>query len=273
MRLTGRRTFISALAATAVAAAGLLVAPATATAAPVQLTARERGNDVSYPQCGAALPTGSDFGIVGVDGGKPFDPNPCLAEQIVWAGAFGRPAYYVNTANPGPKLSSYWPLGQRAPRHCTRSKPDSQACAFDYGWNSAKDSLRRAKAAAASVGAPDVTRSAWWLDVEMHNTWESLEYGERRKFLRNDTAVLRGHEDAAPAPRRPDRRRLQHRAPVAAHHRRGQPGPGSGLVRRRRHRAVGPQALPPVLVVHRRPGEAEPVPAQRLRRRLPLLAS
>jgi len=192
MRLTGRRTFISVLAATAVAAAGLLVAPVAANAAPVQLTARERGNDVSYPQCGAPLPTGSDFGIVGVDGGKPFDPNPCLAEQIVWAGAFGRPAYYVNTANPGPKLSSYWPLGQRAPRHCTRSKPDSQACAFDYGWNSARDSLRRAKAAAASLGAPDVTRSTWWLDVEMHNTWESLEYGERRKFLRNDTAVLRG---------------------------------------------------------------------------------
>ena len=192
MRLTGRRTFISALAATAVAAAGLLVTPATADAAAVPMTARERGNDVSYPQCGAALPTGSDFGIVGVDGGKPFDPNPCLAEQIVWAGTVGRPAYYVNTANPGPRLSSFWPLGQRTPRHCSRSQPDSQACAFDYGWNSAQDSLRRAKAAAASVGAKDVTLSTWWLDVEMHNTWESLEYGERRKFLRNDTAVLKG---------------------------------------------------------------------------------
>ena len=77
-------------------------------------------------------------------------------------------------------------------RHCTRSQPDSRACAFDYGWNSARDSLRRAKAAAASVGAKVVTRSTWWLDVEIHNTWESLEYGERRKFLRNDTAVLQG---------------------------------------------------------------------------------
>ena len=35
-------------------------------------------------------------------------------------------------------------------------------------------------------------RSVWWLDVETHNTWESLEYGETTKFLRNDTAVLPG---------------------------------------------------------------------------------
>ena len=37
-----------------------------------------------------------------------------------------------------------------------------------------------------------MTASTWWLDVETSNTWESVEYGERRKYLRNDTAVLRG---------------------------------------------------------------------------------
>jgi hypothetical protein len=147
---------------------------------------------VSYPQCGSPLPTAADFGVVGVDGGRPFEVNPCLAEQIVWARSTGRPAYYVNTANPGPRLSTHWPLGQTQPRTCTRGKPDSAACAFDYGWNAAKDSLARARAAAASVGAPDVTRSSWWLDVEVHNTWESLEYGHKARFLRNDSAVLRG---------------------------------------------------------------------------------
>ena len=147
---------------------------------------------MSYPQCGSPLPTAADFGIVGVDGGRPFEVNACLAEQIVWARTAGRPAYYLNTANPGPRLSTHWPLGQTQPRTCTRSKPDSAACAFDYGWNAAKDSLARARAAAASVGAPDVTNSSWWLDVEVHNTWESLEYGHKAKFLRNDTAVLLG---------------------------------------------------------------------------------
>jgi hypothetical protein len=42
------------------------------------------------------------------------------------------------------------------------------------------------------VGAPDVTNSSWWLDVEVHNTWESLEYGHTATNLGNDTAVLRG---------------------------------------------------------------------------------
>jgi hypothetical protein len=192
MRLTGRRTSLTALATAVLAGCAVLVAPTTADAAAVPLSARERGNDVSYPQCGAPLPSGHDFGIVGVDGGKPFDANPCLADQIVWARTAGRPVYYLNTANPGPKLSSFWPIGQRSPQLCTRSRPNSAGCAFDYGWNAAKDSLARARAAAASVGAPDVTRTTWWLDVEMHNTWESLEFGDKPMFLRNDTAVLRG---------------------------------------------------------------------------------
>lgn len=150
------------------------------------------GHDVSYPQCGAALPVGSRFGVVGVDGGKPYDANPCLVEQIGWALGAGRPGYYVNTANPGPRLSSYWPIGQRTPKRCTRSAPDSSGCAYDYGWNAAADSFARAVSAAAAAGAPAVTRSTWWLDVETGNTWESLEYGETPKYLANDTAVLEG---------------------------------------------------------------------------------
>ncbi len=175
-------------------AAGLVggVVALPAAAAPVPMVSRERGFDVSYPQCGAVLPAGADFAVVGVDGGRPFDPNPCLAGQVAWAHGFGRPAYYVNAANPGPRLSSHWPLGQREPRACSRAKPDSAACAFDYGVNAARDSFARARAAARAAGAPDVRRSTWWLDVEMHNTWESLEYGERPRFLRNDTAVLAG---------------------------------------------------------------------------------
>ncbi len=183
-------------AAAFVLGAGLLgaAAPAVAEVAPAQaaFSARDRGFDVSFPQCGTTLPRSAAFGVVGVDGGRPFDPNPCLAEQIAWADAVGRPAYYMNTANPGPRLSSYWPLGQRTPRVCSRAEPDSAACAFDYGVNAAKDSFARARAAARAAGAPDVRRSTWWLDVETLNTWESLEYGERPKYLRNDTAVLKG---------------------------------------------------------------------------------
>ena len=194
----GRRlsALLGAVVGSCVLVGGLAV-PAEASAAPSRdLLARERGFDVSYPQCGSALPGGADFAVVGVDGGRPFDVNPCLAEQIAWARTFGRPSYYVNTANPGPRLSDHWPLGQRSPRTCERPRPDSEACAFDYGVNAAKDAFARARAAALSVGAPDVRRSTWWLDVETHNTWESLEYGEQATFLRNDTAVLAGMKRA-----------------------------------------------------------------------------
>jgi hypothetical protein len=150
------------------------------------------GYDVSYPQCGGSLPVGATFGVVGVDGGRPYDPNPCLTEQISWALASGRPSYYVNTANPGPKLSSYWPVGQSSPRRCTRKAPDSTACAYDYGWNAAEDSYARAVAAAAAAGAPAVTRSTWWLDVETNHTWEALAYGETARYPATDTAVLHG---------------------------------------------------------------------------------
>jgi hypothetical protein len=152
------------------------------------------GRDVSYPQCQSVLPAGP-FGIVGVDGGLPFKANACLAAEIAWAAAFGPPAYYANTANPGPTKSTHWPAGQTSPRVCAATAPDSSACSYDYGWNAAADSYARAAAAAASVGTPAVASATWWLDAETGNTWESLELGETAVYYGNDTAALTGMRD------------------------------------------------------------------------------
>jgi hypothetical protein len=152
------------------------------------------GYDASFPQCGKVPPTGS-FGIVGVDGGRPFAVNVCLASEIASATVAGPPAYYVNTANPGPRLSTHWPIGQQAPRVCDASAPDSAGCSYDYGWNAAADSYARATAAATSVGAPAVSTATWWLDAEMSNTWESLELGQTAATYANDTAALTGMRD------------------------------------------------------------------------------
>src|SRR5262245_23430661 len=44
------------------------------------------GIDVSWPQCGAALPrVPLDFAIVGVTYGYATTSNPCLADQVAWA--------------------------------------------------------------------------------------------------------------------------------------------------------------------------------------------
>jgi hypothetical protein len=152
------------------------------------------GYDVSFPQCQSTLPAGP-FGIVGVDGGRPFDVNACLATEIAWAASFGPPAYYANTANPGPTLSTHWPVGQSSPRVCAASALNSSACSYDYGWNAAVDSYARAAAAAMSVGAPAVAGATWWLDAETGNTWESVEFGETSANYANDTAALTGMRD------------------------------------------------------------------------------
>jgi hypothetical protein len=131
------------------------------------------GNDISYPQC----PTGAEppppaFALVGVNAGKPFTSNPCLARQYFWAlGATSpnqpRVGLYMNTANPGPTASTNWPVGgTAAPRACDGTW--STDCAFDYGWSVARDAFARA---VRVVGADAAVQYPWWLDIESANSW------------------------------------------------------------------------------------------------------
>jgi hypothetical protein len=145
----------------------------------------EIGHDISYPQCGGSYPELRDFAIVGVNGGRVYRANPCLGagehpSQLEWAGPDVH--LYINTGNPGPRLSSYWPVGQREPRECGTGWfgfVDSRDCAFVYGWNAAADSYRTALEAFISVGwlQTDATRLpdgiTWWLDVETANSWRT----------------------------------------------------------------------------------------------------
>jgi hypothetical protein len=149
-----------------------------------------RGYDISYPQCGAAYPANPLFGIVGVNGGKVFSANPCLASQIAWGGGAGA-ELYANTGNPGPALSSFWPKGQTTPRYCDPNNLDTADCAFDYGYNAAKHSFDTAQAAYSALGlaaSPSTTR--WWLDVETMNSWRS-DVALNIAALQGETAYLR----------------------------------------------------------------------------------
>jgi predicted outer membrane repeat protein len=142
------------------------------------------GYDISFPQCGGPFPASPAFGIVGVNGGRVFSPNPCLGTgavmaELAWAGSMSV-QLYANTGNPGPALSTHWPNGQTSPRACnTATAPgaDTADCAYDYGWNGAADSYQAAVGAYVSLGlAPQgATRTpvadAWWLDVETSNSW------------------------------------------------------------------------------------------------------
>lgn len=141
------------------------------------------GVDVSWPQCGATLPDAFGFAIVGVTGGRVYSANPCLGpgeteSQLAWAGP--EADLYMNTANPGPDLSEFWPHGQRASVDCdTPARPgaDTSDCAFLYGWNAAADAYAAALEAFVALGWAEADADrlpgerTWWLDVETANTW------------------------------------------------------------------------------------------------------
>ncbi len=154
------------------------------------------GYDISYPQCGHAFPTNVLFGIVGVNKGIVYSPNPCLGangtdpSELAWAetnAPTGEHAQlYANTADPGPAISSYWPDGSTAPEPCNTegsdvlADRDTIACNYDYGWYAAEDSYLTAVAAYTSLG--DVNQAdasatpyenTWWLDVETANSWRT----------------------------------------------------------------------------------------------------
>jgi hypothetical protein len=156
---------------------------------------------VSWPQCDDELPDAFAFAIVGVNGGRVYSANPCLATdgddagQLEWAGR--EVQLYANTGNPGPRLSQFWPDGQRNPRECRGDGPFSAAdtldCAYLYGWNAAADSYRIALEAFIAAGWAEEDAeelpwaTTWWLDVETANSW--------RFDRRLNVATLEGARD------------------------------------------------------------------------------
>ncbi len=134
------------------------------------------GYDVSYPECGATLPTVVPFAVVGVNGGIANNENSCLATQLTWAqsalGGAGQPAtaVYANTGNPGDVTPTVpdWPASGTSPLYGTCSGTDTAACAYVYGVQRATQDLSWAKQAGLRMPG-----SLWWLDVETENSWSS----------------------------------------------------------------------------------------------------
>jgi hypothetical protein len=163
--------FVAALSA--VAAVGT-----PAQARPVPASSAPTGNDISYPQCGRTYPSGQAFAIVGVNGGKASNFNPCFTSEWSWAqtskaGTSQLPAQlYVNTGNPGDVLAQYavadWPTSSDPSVDpygtCAGTYTDDMACSWEYGYE-------RAQADFGFVGSPSSAK--WWLDIETSNSWTS----------------------------------------------------------------------------------------------------
>jgi len=189
VRRTTSRTVLALLAALAVLGIALPVLGLAGTPGV--------GYDVSFPQCvGAgiqALPASPSVAVVGVNDGRPFTTNPCLTAELKWAGPAAQ--VYLNADDPGPtvrvvrgkvvQLPTRWPTThQTTPQRCVLTHKNGTTltgpCAYDYGWNAAKDAYARVGAAlralaratpAPAPGTLPVTPLRWWLDVESANAW------------------------------------------------------------------------------------------------------
>lgn len=208
-------SFARPLLASAAIVAGVVLTGASPVAAAHRTTSSTTGNDISWPQCGKTFPSGQAFGIVGVNGGLANIVNPCLGpygtggpatSELAWAwGSTGasklpRAALYVNTADPGTGVAD-WPQDNVDPAGASEAVgtpnadpygscdgSDSQACAWQYGWDRAVQDLAWLATAAGQDGVASAASAyRWWLDVETGNSWETGSAG-----LLNNVADLQG---------------------------------------------------------------------------------
>ena len=133
------------------------------------------GYDISYPQCSGSYPSRQLFGIVGVNGGLANKANPCLDEELRWAGGAPgqkRPkqpplSLYINTGNPGAHHVSDWPRGGAAPGYGACNGLLTDACSYIYGEQRAAHSYRLV----AALDPVAAKTGPWWLDVELAASW------------------------------------------------------------------------------------------------------
>ncbi|HEX6489634.1 MAG TPA: hypothetical protein VF137_12285 [Candidatus Dormibacteraeota bacterium] len=154
-----------------------------------------QGYDISYPQCGIAIPSGA-FGIDGVDGsGRPFDvdnqygPSPCLGKQYAAARATGNGALYMNTGY-DPSYVANHPVATCVQQSQAKTSLDAAhqqawevGCAsawFNQQYVMSPTTNLVSSGSAAGVswqrygqGLPAPTM--WWLDVETGNSWSSSD--------------------------------------------------------------------------------------------------
>jgi hypothetical protein len=139
------------------------------------------GYDASFPQCGSGRkPRGAQFSIIGVNGGKSFTTNRCLAAQ--WRAAPAPRALYLNSgyypANSGKTTAGCRAVSSRL------QATDQERGAYALGCSAVVYSQRAL--ASAGVGSPLM----WWIDVERLNSWDTKNLSLNRYALQGQIDQL-----------------------------------------------------------------------------------
>jgi hypothetical protein len=145
------------------------------------------GYDYSYLQCGSAAPAAS-FGIVGVNAGYPFTYyNSCLATEYAAAAHTGNAALYINTGYD----PTYTAIdGRHTTQGCANASAaiagtQPQQAAWAVGCSEAQ------RDAAYAVAQSATSPTAWWLDVEIANSWSTSDLSLNTYAIQGIVATLR----------------------------------------------------------------------------------
>ncbi len=141
---------------------------------------RSLGYDISWPQCGGPYPPKPhDVTIVGVNDGRMFTHNPCLASEAAWAGL--SLTLYVNAGG----LPNDATSGVHGPAYeCAVS--DLRCRSYNWGRASADFDVQGAQAAGAHA-------SMWWLDVEFASSWRTDDLTANARAVQGLLDGLRAH--------------------------------------------------------------------------------
>lgn len=166
------------------------------------------GIDISFTDCTiSSLPQNASFAVVGVNGGKATNFNPCHAEQLTFAHSLtgnntvtqvpkvqlytntGNPAYHVD--HPSRKYPVVWPQSGETP-YGSCDGTTSRACVWQYGYEKSVATVEHFVTQAASVNvSSDPTQYRWWLDIETANSW--LETRKDADAYGKNIAAIEGY--------------------------------------------------------------------------------
>ena len=155
--MAARKTLVRiALALSALTAAAVLPSQALAVG---DVASGAHGYDISWPQCNQANPAlNQQFGVVGINGGRPFHFNPCLGAEYGWAlSGSAAPQVYINLE-----------YGERTRGYSSCEDTDAACKAYNFGYNAAENAYVRAYD--LTLGGSGMA-SIWWIDVETMNDW------------------------------------------------------------------------------------------------------
>ena len=157
---------------TLIALSALVLGPGQAAFASDGYVSGTTGYDISFPQCtNVSIPdqvtVGApyQFAIIGVNRGRAFTKNDCLAREYQYVASKGIPVAFVINLN-SPRGALYGQINTAS----TCSPSDVACLNYNYGWSAAADSYSYTRQTLQDLGESTVP-TTWWMDIEVANYW------------------------------------------------------------------------------------------------------